>query len=288
MLVGMFCFASVPIFLKHFTGFLDAWTVNGIRYGVAALCWLPFVLRNYKSVPDGRNVWRDAIAPSAANTLGQIGWALTPYYNSAGVIGFVIRSSFLFTTAFGFALLPQERDLLRRPLFWIGVIGIIGGLVAMYGGSLRHGGTSSVGMLILLATAVCWGLYSVFVRRNMAGYDVRLSFGIISSYTSLTLWLAMFIFGDWMKLGGLIPENWLLLVLSALIGIALSHVFLYRAIHALGPVITQGGQSIQPFLTALGASIILGERLVPLQWFGGLLIAVACLCLVYAKCLRTE
>jgi len=29
--LSVLCFSSVPLFLKHFTGFLDAWTVNGIR-----------------------------------------------------------------------------------------------------------------------------------------------------------------------------------------------------------------------------------------------------------------
>lgn len=283
MLAAVFCFASVPVFLKYFTSFLDAWTVNGIRYGVAALFWLPFILLEHKDVPDKRNVWLDAAAPALVNTLGQIGWALAPYYNDACLIGFVIRSSFLFTIIFGFAFLPQERTIGRRPLFWIGTVGIIIGLISMYGGGLRHGGTSLLGTLILIGTAVCWGLYGVFVRRNMADYDVRLSFGVISLYTAVLLWITMFVFGDWTKLAQLMPGNWMLLVLSALIGIALSHVFLYRSIHALGPVITEGGLSIQPFLTALGAGIILGERLVLLQWLGGLILVTACLCLVSAK-----
>ena len=78
----------------------------------------------------------------------------------------------------------------------------------------------------------------------------------------------------------------MLLVLSAMIGIAFSHVFLYRAIHTLGPVITEGGLSIQPFVTAVGAGIILGEHLLPAQWLGGILLVISCLCLLFTKYFR--
>jgi len=283
MFAAVFCYASVPLFLKYFTGFLDAWTVNGIRYSVAALFWLPFILHNHGRAPEGRNVWRDAVPPAVANTIGQVSWALAPYHNDAVFIGFVIRSSFLFAMIFGFAFLPDERTIARRPSFWVGAVGILAGLIAMYCGGLRHGGTSPLGMMILVATSVCWGLYAVSVRRYMAGYSARLSFGVISLYTSASLLVLMFLFGNWRRSFELVPVHWLLLVVSAFIGIAFSHVLLYRSIHALGAVVTQGGVSIQPFLTALGASLILGERLAFIQWLGGLILAASCFCLLFAK-----
>jgi drug/metabolite transporter (DMT)-like permease len=283
LLLAVSFFGSVPLFLKYFTSFLDAWTVNGIRYGVAAFFWLPFVLRNHKKVSRDHNVWRNAVVPAIVNTLAQIGWALSPYFNDAGFMGFVMRSSFLFATVFGFAFLPQERAVARNPLFWIGGLGIIAGLITIYGGGPRQGVTSPIGMAILIGTSACWGLYGVFVRRNMSDYGVRLSFGVISLYTAVMLWIAMFVFGDWMRCLQLESQNWMLLVLSAMIGISFSHVFLYRAIHTLGPVITEGGLSIQPFVTAVGAGIILGERLLPVQWLGGIMLAVSCLCLLSTK-----
>jgi len=281
--VAVLCFASVPLFLKYFTAFLDAWTVNGIRYGMTALLWLPFTIRNRRSKARGCSVWRAALAPAVVNTLAQVGWALAPYHNDAGFIGFVIRSSFLFGIVFGFWLLPEERVLARRVLFWFGAAAIVGGLVAMYGGGVRGGGTSAVGMAILLATALCWGLYATFVRRHMADFGARLSFGVISLYTAVMLGAAMFLFGRWRQAVALAPGNWALLVTSALIGIAVSHVLLYRAIHSLGPVVTQGVQSFSPFLTALGACLILGERLTGGQWVAGCLLAAGCLFLVWLK-----
>lgn len=44
LVAAMFGFGVIPIFLRHFADRLDPWTVNGIRYSVGAVFWLPFVL----------------------------------------------------------------------------------------------------------------------------------------------------------------------------------------------------------------------------------------------------
>lgn len=287
LFLALFFFASVPLFLRYFTRYpvLDAWTINGIRYSVGMLIWLPFVLLYHKNIPAGRNIWKDALVPALVNTLGQMGWALAAYYNEAGQTAFVIRSSFLFTTLFGVMLLPAERRVARHPLFWLGAGGIVTGVICMSANAMGTGKSSLLGTAILVFTACFWGLYSVFVRRNMRDYDVRLSFGVISLYTTLALWVAMFLFGDVHALGRLSPRLWGLLIVSALLGIAFSHILLYRAIHSLGPLITQGSTAVQPFLTAVGAAIVLGEILSPMQWFGGTLLVLSCLCMITTRIL---
>lgn len=283
LLAAIFSFASVPLFLKYFTGILDAWTVNGVRYGVAAVFWLPLVLATHSKTEAGRNVWRAALLPALVNTAAQIGWALAPYHNDAGFIGFTIRSSFLFSTVFGFWLLPGERATVRRPAFWLGAAAIGVGIVAMYRAGLDRGGTSPLGLLILVCTAVGWGVYGVLVRRCMSGFGVRLSFGVVSLYTAVALGVLMLIVGDWGRLADVAARDWSLLIVSALVGIALSHVLLYRAIHGLGPVLTEGGMAVQPFMTALGAAVLLRERLSAGQWVGGAILAAGCLVLVSLK-----
>ncbi len=280
---AVLCFSSVPVMLKYFTAYLDAWTVNGIRYAVAMLFWLPFVIRRQRAGTGCGGVWRAAILPAAVNTVAQIGWALAPYHNDAAFIGFVCRSSFLFSTVFGFWLLPGERAVARRPLFWVGACGIGVGLLVMYGDGLQRQSTSPLGMAILLVTALCWGLYGVFVRRNLGRYDARLSFGVISLYTTAALWVAMFLFGDWRELGQVRSPLWVLLVVSAMLGITFSHVLLYRAIHALGPVVSEGGLAFAPFVTASVAALVLGEGLGAFGWMGGLILAASCVCLVSSK-----
>ena len=62
----------MPVFLKYFTDFIDAWTANGVRYGFSALILAPYLLLNLRQVPPGTNIWRDALVPSIVNMVGQV------------------------------------------------------------------------------------------------------------------------------------------------------------------------------------------------------------------------
>lgn len=275
--------SSVPLLLRHFTTLMDAWTVNGLRYFFAALFWLPFVLRHRREVPPGRNIWKDALPPTAVHVIGQMLFGLTPYFNSATVMNFVSRTSFLFVTLFGLSFLPGERPLARRPLFWIGALGTAAGLVTMYRGGLGTTSTSAVGMLLLVVTSSLWGLYSVFVRKYMSGYSVRLSFGVISLYAAPFLLGLMFAVGHWQAALRLSLFHWVLVWISAIAGIALGHTFFYRAIHALGPITSEGTLLLIPFVTAVLALVTLHEHLSRLQWIGGVILVFGCLLLILAK-----
>jgi drug/metabolite transporter (DMT)-like permease len=288
LLVAVFCFASVPLFLRYLTRFpeVDAWTVNAIRYGVATVFWLPFIVQRTIRRPAERKVWKDAILASAVNVVGQIGWALGAYYNEAGVIAFVVRSSFFFAIVYSVILLPREREIVRRPRFWVGAIGIVLGIVFMFGHAFRSGKSSPLGLLILLGTAAAWGMYGVLVKRNLGEYDERVSFAVNSIYTTGVLVIAMFLFGNWRALGSVPGQVWGLLVVSAFAGIVFAHILLYRGIHTLGPLVAQGASCVQPFLTALGAWIFLKEVLGLWQWAGGYALIGSCVILLSLRVKR--
>ena len=308
---AVLCFSMVPVFLRHFAKLLDFWTVNGVRYTTGALFWLPYVIasmrrpRQPRPVEDGkvpaplegpfprghRWVWLYALIPAAVNIVGQVGWGLAPYYNSAPTIGFAIRSAFLFTALLGFAFIPAERAVARRPTFYYGAVVCALGLMLMFAEPLLgrqpsgHERTSVPGMLILLWVAVCWGGYAVSVRIFMAGFPIRLAFGVVSLYTAAGLVTLMFLRGDYRQLGNLAVVNLILLVVSGVIGIAFGHVFHYRAIHGLGPVIASGMQLACPFVISAAAWVFLGETMTGLQLLGGMTILAGGYLLVRAKAL---
>ncbi len=284
-------FALIPIFLRYFADMLDAWTVNGIRYSVGALFWLPFLLlldRNPTSSDEAPatkqgNVWIDALVPSLANAAAQVTFALGPYYVSASAVGFIMRLSFLFTIVFGFMVLAEERLLARKGTFWGGALLSMFGVVAMYYDKIVGDGDLSLGMLLVLASAVCMGIYTVAVRYYMAAYSARQSFSVISLYTSGMLVALMLCFGDYGQLLQISGWTWMLLTLSALIGIAFGHVLLYQAIQYFGPVVASGVQIIAPFITYGVAAVCLGERMTPSEWGGGLLLVASGVMLVVAR-----
>ena len=95
-------------------------------------------------------------------------------------------------------------------------------------------GTSAAGMLLLLGFSATWGLYVVFVRRNLSAYPAHLAYGLVSVLTGIPLVGLMFAFGQWAALGQLTLAQWGWLALSALLGLTLGHVLYYRAIRVMG------------------------------------------------------
>ncbi len=288
-LLGVILFwSSAPIVLKYFTGLLDAWTVNGLRYLFTALFWLPVVLRARGDRAPAPGILRAAWVPALCHLLGQAGWGLAPYYNDASVMNFVSRIGFLLTAAVGFILLRSERSLARSPLFWLGAAGALAGLLAMFLGGAPAGGTSPWGMGILVWTSLCWSFYAVNVRLRMAAYPARLAFGVVSLLVVPGMLLLLFSLGDWRAAAKLNLLQWALLAVSAWLGIAWGHVLYYQAVHELGPVVSEGSLALIPFATALLAHLILGETMVAPQWIGGILLVASTLFLLLTRSRRAE
>lgn len=289
LLGATLCYGSVPVFLRYFTDYLDPWTVNGIRYSVAMLVWLPFVLLNGNSAPDSvleRNgsIWTDAIIPSIVNAFFQIGWAVSPYFLPASLIGFTIRLSFLFTIVFGFILVAEERPLAKNPRFILGASACILGTVLMF--TARTGKidqTSVFGMAVLIFTAICRAGYPPCVRRFMRDYPAHLSFGVISLYSGAILLVLMFLYGNTSDLLVLPGQLWFFVIASGLIGITFSHVMFYKGIHSLGPIVADGLLMLTPFITYLCAWIFLGETLSASRFLGGVIVVVGGFFLIAAK-----
>lgn len=281
LLLTVFFFASIPVFLKFLALRLDGWTVNGVRYSIAALFWAPWVLGRGR----GRLqvLFASALPAALVNMCGQTCWALSAYHNDAGVMSFMARLSFAFTVLFSYLLLPGERPLLRSRRFWISLAAISVGMLVFYRAGALRGRTSALGMALLLATSVCWGMYSVLVRRRMSAYPPWLSFGVVSLITAPGLLGMLCAFGDWRVLREVPRSDWVLLISAALVGITFGHALLYRAIRALGAVATEGGLLAMPFATAAMAALALGEQMSAGQWAGGVIVLAGCALLLRTR-----
>ena len=282
-LVVILSWASMPLFLKYFTGLLDGWTVNGVRYTIAALLALPYLLLRVRAGEVSPGLYRDALIPAGCNIAGQICWGLSPYFNHASIMHFIGRSTFLFMIVFGYVLLHEERKLIARPLFWLGALGTVSGVVAMFLGGTAQGSTSTTGVLLLLGAGAGWAAYGVAVKRCMGRHSARLSFCVISLYTAPVLLALMFGLGDWPRIATLEAPDWFWIVLSAVTAITLAHTLLYVVIKHYGPIVTDGVLQVIPFVTVVGAYLLFGEVLTGLQWFGGTLLVGGSFALLRAK-----
>ena len=265
--------SSVPLFLRYFAPYIDAWTANGWRYGISALFWAPLLLvvARGKGLPPG--LWRAAMLPSLFNCLGQVCFAWAPYYIKPGLLTFLLRLQILFVAAGAFLLFPSERPVMRTSRYRLGLVVVFLGScgTVLLRDELPRGGTA-FGVLLGILSGLLYGGYGLSVRRNMQGVHPVTAFAAISQYTAIGMLGLMLLFGRDYGAGAwaLTRFQFALLVVSAFIGIALGHVFYYVAIGRLGIAVSSGIIQLQPFFTGVASYFLFEERLTVAQWFSGL------------------
>lgn len=281
--------SSVLLFLKYLTNYIDAWTANGWRYGLSALLWLPVLIVGGRrgTLPEG--IWRRALMPAAFNCIGQICFAWAPYFIGPGLAGFLLRVNIIFSTAGALILFADERPLVRSPLFWGGLFLVVGGSVGtVLLGVAPIAGATATGVLLGLCAGAFYGLYGVSVRYWMHGIRPMVSFAAISLYTAAAMVSLMIVLGE--SSGAVVFRmsgfSWLMLVLSALIGIALGHVFYYSAIARLGVAISAAVVQLAPFICGIASMFIFDELLTMWQWLCGGLMLIGAGALIYAERIR--
>ena len=267
------CWASVPVLLREIANekYLDAWTANGLRYPLAAVLYWPILLFARRAGKLDPGLFKRAIVPAVITFFGQILWGLAPYYMGATLIGFMIQSALLWTLTGAMILFPDERRLLKSPVFYSGILLALGGVGAL---SIAQGAlgkeSSTTGILIILGCGVFFGLYAVAVRYFMRKDSPLLAFGVVSNYVSIGTLTLMFCFGNLSLIPAMNVTGWSVMAASAVLGIALAHVFLYTAIQRIGASISHGASLVIPFATLLLAYVVLGETLSTLEWLAGL------------------
>ncbi len=287
LIVGtLLSWASIPLFLKYFAkpdpvtnlALIDGFTANGWRYGIAALFWLPLLTIAFRRGKMPAGIFRAALWPTAFNLVGQTAFAWCPYFLEPGFFTFVFRVQIIFVTVGAYLLFPSERATLRTPRFWIGALLVVAGSVGLIALKPAGLGTSASGWAIALALAsgAIFACYGLAVRKTMHGYPSVLAFGVICQYTAVGTIILMLLFGrergaDVFHFSGF---HWFMLVLSAMIGIAFSHVMYYSAIQKLGVSVSMGIIQLQPVITA-GASVLMGWEVLSLWQWGAGLVGVA-------------
>ena len=289
VLMALVGWSSIPLFLKHFSHSIDFWTSNGWRYGFSAVFWSPVVVwgLSHRSLPKG--IWRAAVWPSIINCCAQVVFCWAHYKIEPGLLSFGLRSNIVFAVIGAAILFAGERRVIRSPVFLLGVFLVTAATTgpSRLGGGGRPTGEKLWGVGRAVAAGAGFAAYALAVRRWMHGINAIQSFAVISLYTAIGMVGAMVAFGE---RGGLTaldlvgrplgdgvagePVSWILnqftmLLLSALIGIALGHVAYYYAIAKLGVAVSSGVIQLQPFFVSLASLMIFGEQLTGLQWSSG-------------------
>ena len=169
----------------------------------------------------------------------------------------------------------QERLALHH---WIGVgTGLLGVSLIVIGGGGRVDSPSFPGVVLALATAASWAVYSVLIRPLMARYTAL----SLSTFMMVVGTLALAPFAlpeiastDWRAVPG---EAWLGLLYAALLSVSLTNILYFTAIRRVGASRAALYTYLQPFLAVMFATLLLRESAAPLQLAGGLVVIAAIL-----------
>ena len=272
ILMTLVGWSSIPLFLRYFSEHIDPWTSNGWRYGASALFWLPVLIVTALRGRWPARLWRLALIPGTINVCGQICFVWAHYRIEPGLLTFGLRSQILFAAIGAYLLFPRERAVIRTPSYLLGAVLVVlgtSGSILLSPQSIDWTRLSGVGLAV--ASGGLFACYALSVRKYLPGVTSVMAFAAISQLTAVVMVGLMFALGE--RFGAdawdLSRQQFVWLMMSALIGIALGHVFYYMSIARLGVAVSAGVLQLQPFLVAVASYLLFGEVLRFEQWLSG-------------------
>ena len=284
LLLSVFCSSTVPLFLKYFTSYVDAWTVNGYRYTVVFFIMLPIVVKLARERRYSKQMWKIALIPAFFNFTQQIAWAWSPYFIDPGLIGFLIKSTVVWSMAGSFIIFVDERYLMRRKMFWAGLVLALLGFwgLSYYGNDISLSGTF-FGVILVLISSILMASYGLTVKKYFNETNAVISFSVIAFYTAIGTIALMFLLGEPGKVCQIPIQIILLIALSAFVGINMAHILFYIALKYIGVTISYSVSLFSAFFTAILSYFIFEEKLTVFQWLSGTLIIIGGMVTIAAK-----
>jgi len=239
-----------------------------VRYGLGSAVFVAFTLVAERSLRIARRDLPLVVGAAFAIWLNQITFVYALKTTTASVVALVLGSTPIFAALLGLVLQTEKLSL----RFWVGAfISFLGvALVAAGSGGELSGGLG--GILLAIATALTWTVYSMAVVPLMERYSP----GRISAVVLSLGWVGIVLTGlgqsrdqDY-ALGW---EVWALLVFATLGPLVLTNFLWYHALHRIGPSRATLATNLQPFAAALFAVVLLSESMSAIQVVGGAFIA---------------
>jgi drug/metabolite transporter (DMT)-like permease len=139
-----------------------------------------------------------------------------------------------------------------------------------------------VGEFFSVACAACWALAVVLFRRSgetLPAFELNLFKNILATALMVPTVLVFHGFG----LPGFSVSEWLVLIVSGLVGIAIADTWYLRALNLMGASRTGVvGMLFSPFVVLL-SMLFLGESLRPLQYLGFLVVLAGVLLVTWHR-----
>jgi drug/metabolite transporter (DMT)-like permease len=244
-----------------------------VRYGLATVVFAVIAAVAERSLHISRQRLPLVAAAAAAILANQLCFIYAVKTTEASVVAIVLGATPIFAALLGLGL--RTESLSRR--FWLGAAFSFAGvgLVAAGAGGELSGDLG--GILLAIATAATWALYSVAITPLMREYSASRISVLVLGLGWVGLLVAGFRQTTDQDYGSLGWRIWLLLVVATLGPLVLTNVLWFRSLHRIGPSRATLAANLQPFVAAVFAVVLLSERMTVLQGLGGVAIALGIL-----------
>ncbi|GAB0112701.1 DMT family transporter [Acidisoma sp. C75] len=258
---------------KQLLGGIGPWMLAGLLYlGSGLGLGLITLIRGVSRRPAGEAPLRRADLPWLAAVV-VMGGALGPALLMQGLARVPAASAALLLNAEGLATMliawfvfHENAD--RRIV--TGALAILtGALILSWHPGAGSGGFGGLGALLILGACLAWGVDNTLSRRLAAVDPVRIAMikGLVAGAANLALALTA---GERLPGGGLLAGAGLI----GFAGYGVSLVLFMLSLRALGAARTGAYFSLAPFIGALLAVLVLGERPTAALLVAGLLMAI--------------
>lgn len=241
------------------------------RFTIATIVFVAIALRRTKlfAIPR-RDLRAIALWGALAVSTNQIGFAWSFDFASATTIALLFGTLPIFAGIFS-QLLGIERLGAWR---WAAAVVSFGGVALVALGAAGQVSTEAGGILLALYAPASFALYSIalapYVRAH-GTYRVNALISLACLPVMLAAAAPELARTDWSVIT---PLAWAGLLYSAIVAYALTNLIWFVAVSRVGAARAAVYANLQPFFGALFALVLISEPMAPLQWAGGIAIAL--------------
>jgi len=270
--------STAPLFIhQFFREGITIWDQNFWRFawlllGLWLTVWLRFRKTGFLHHFSGR-LWLLGLIPALPNLGGQIFYPWSVYFAEPGMMSLLQKQYIIWAVLLGVLFHREERRLFRSGIFWIGLLGAVGGSVGVI--LFRQDGgfqARMLGILFVTIGAISWAGYGLGIRLITRTAGPLVSYTVVTTYTILGLLVLSFCLGKPLSIVHQSGSIHLLLLISTLFNLYLPHMGLYWVIHRMGVMVTQTALLCTAFCSAIFSWLIFSEQLTAGQWCSGVIL----------------
>ncbi len=256
---------------KFLVGHTDHVTLIIIRWGIAVIVLLPFLLWKEKTIRFQRkHFWLLVGMGATGIALFNFFMFLALQYTSADNVGLISTLNPISIAIFSFFIM---RDRLSPRQVTAMIVSFFGILVVLTHGDLEKlvSLEGNIGDIYMLLAVVSWGLYSVLGKKVMAELSPLVTTfwaGIFGNILVLPFLL------DGMQFTDIGPSFWIASLYTGIGATVLGMVFWNIGVQKVGSTKSGMFLNFNPIFTAILAYFLLGETMGIGQIFGALIVIV--------------